>query len=980
MRKDELSVSKKTISLDSFSHRYVAEYLAAKYLSCLPTHVVEKKVLAAKEFILPWLKNTVGLMLSLVAKNEEKDKLHFFFSSFTRVLFNIDALIKCDSQNLNKELKTRLIRVATDYILKSLDVYSMEKDYCRLFFDPIVKEENITWLKSCIDKEQDVSNLDLLFHIVFYLCLNNGSDIPKTFEQYLKNKLFAVFDKADSDKYYGVIASILYSLASLPDSGTFTSDEISKLIDFIANKYWKHECFNNTCRIIAKTDRPLPLPEAQTLLNVYFQISDFTRKRSGAYSVPRQIDDDFNPIPMEFQHTDDYYPLIKKQFVENPELLWSTMHQVIQTFKSNTDSGPLEEKEDKLLKILAESITTTQMTNELTEDRISLVLSVFMISPYAGNSFRSELLENAPMIVGSLFLRILDDLNDSENRFEYQSVFRPFITAMAKDSSLFLDVVSKQKLNKDAFENKIQFFYYIDSVDSDTFSVLSDNCKEKVRQNIALREAYESNRKTHEELVSSSVHQLFDTDTFIVEIRKIFSEIGKTSVSINEIYNAEQRDCSSPYNNELSPIAIFFLKELLHKKEILSQDTAINIWMGNQKWRTVALLVNYMENHNLDYSMLNKEEQDFIKTWAVDTIIKYPVSNGNETLRYLHVYLSILMNDSFMGDVLKESVYPLREQIKGFISIGIIRMLHSGAVDPKYASIDYLRKYFSDSEIIANIRSNINHILGNNNSMYGIGEYLSAATSDESIKLHDIGFISQKVKEHFSLHFSEFEHKFSSFYQFFDNTGITSDAFPMELYLNSLKFNENSQRYEENHASIFLKIFRPCKAKERTYINTILKKRFSISTSIKEKKYIAEYMLMYDHSYHRSFNWYAKLLLKDDSTTINEFLTHNENHYCNSLLCLSNLKKLWKKYETKNGEKSLAIKSIVSNSIISIIRDSRTKRLAFFIVMQFIEAISKTSDTYSIMRLKQRCIIEFTNCLESQHNKRKQPNRLHYSK
>ena len=114
----------------------------------------------------------------------------------------------------------------------------------------------------------------------------------------------------------------------------------------------------------------------------------------------------------------------------------------------------LEEKEDKLLKILAESITTTQMTNELTEDRISLVLSVFMISPYAGNSFRSELLENAPMIVGSLFLRILDDLNDSENRFEYQSVFRPFITAMAKDSSLFLDVVSKQKLNKDAFENK----------------------------------------------------------------------------------------------------------------------------------------------------------------------------------------------------------------------------------------------------------------------------------------------------------------------------------------------------------------------------------------------------------------------------------------------------------------------------------------------------------------------------------------------
>jgi hypothetical protein len=127
---------------------------------------------------------------------------------------------------------------------------------------------------------------------------------------------------------------------------------------------------------------------------------------------------------------------------------------------------------------------------------------------------------------------------------------------------------------------------------------------------------------------------------------------------------------------------------------------------------------------------------------------------------------------------------------------------------------------------------------------------------------------------------------------------------------------------------------------------------------------------MYDHSYHKSFNWYAELLLKDDSTTINETITHNEHYYCNSLLCLLNLKKLWVKYEHKNGEKSSAIRSIISNSVINIVKDSKHKRIAFFIIMRFVGLLGKTSDPYRIIRLKQQCILVLSNSLESAYKKK----------
>ncbi len=969
LKKDGLSVAGRFIPLDSFAHRYIIEFLAAKYLTSLSAHDIWKKVSINGRFILPWLKNTVGLALSLISK-EDKKKLNSLFSGFTRELFNIDALIKCDSLSLDKALKASLIKTTTEYMLDSLDIYSFEKDYSRLFCDPSVKEENFAWLSSRIDNEQDISDLDTLFHIVFYLCHNNGSVIPKSFVDYLKSKLFKLIDRENNADYYGSVSSILYCMALLSDSDTFSSDEITGLIDFISNKYWKHECFNNICRIITKTDVILSLSDFRKLIDVHFQIADFTRKRSGAYSVPQQIDDSFDPIPMEYQHTDDFYPLAEKEFIANPASLWSTMQLIVHLYQKESDRYPLEEKEEKLLKAIASSIMGLLKTTDLKENEISLILDAFMICPYSGNPLRSALIENAQNLVEILFLLVLDEWDNPEFQIKYHSVFRPFVFKIAKDRSLFLDIVSKQEFSKEEFENKIQIINYIDSPDSDTFRELSENSKEIVRQSIADRYNYEKNRKDHEELISSSVHQLFDKQTLIMEIRKVFSAVEKESVSTEDIFNIERKDNFSLYNNELSPIFLFFLEELLHGKESLSLNAAIDFWQENYKWKTILILVNYMKLHKLDYSLLNKDEQDFIKTWAVEAIKEHPIINGNDQLRYPHIYLSILMNDPFMENVLRNSLYSLREKFMGFISIGILRMLHSGVVAPEYASIDYLKAYFSDSEIIAHISNNMDHVLKNRNSMYGIGKYLSEIIITDTDQIYDLSTIKLKVTEHIRLHFSEFELEFNSFEPFLENAGITSDVFPVQLYLDSLKFNEKEQRYDYNHAFSFLKILRPCTEKERAHSNIILKKRFNHSNSIKEKKWIAEHLMMYDHSYHKSFNWYAELLLKDDSTTINETITHNEHYYCNSLLCLLNLKKLWVKYEHKNGEKSSAIRSIISNSVINIVKDSKHKRIAFFIIMRFVGLLGKTSDPYRIIRLKQQCILVLSNSLESAYKKK----------
>ena len=199
-----------------------------------------------------------------------------------------------------------------------------------------------------------------------------------------------------------------------------------------------------------------------------------------------------------------------------------------------------------------------------------------------------------------------------------------------------------------------------------------------------------------------------------------------------------------------------------------------------------------------------------------------------------------------------------------------------------------------------------------------------------------------------------------SFDQFFEVNGIRSDTFPIKLYLDNLKFKNEDNRYENNLAAHFLKIHRKRTDAENSFINTVLKRRFNKSKSIQEKKYIAELLLHYDHSCHRIFNWYAKLLLNDDSTTISEFLTHNNMHYCNSLFAVQSLKKLFQKYGNRTNDKSMAIRSIIYDSATNIIKDSAFRKISFAVIMNMLQHLHKTMNSDTILRLQLRCINEYT--------------------
>ena len=966
---DYITINCKQINIDSFSHRYVIEYLAAKYLSSYPARPFLKIVTADKKYILPWIKNTVGLSLSLMANNREETKLNYLFSALSSEFFNLDTLIKCDSPNLDRNLKKRLIEKTTEFMLASYDVYGLDKDYCRLFFDPTIKDDNLNWLASRIDIEMDPSTQETLFHIIFNLSLNNRTDIPHSFVLYLKNKLFNFINREDNSTFYGLISTILYCLAILSEKGLFSKDEISILIDFLNTRYWKHECFNNTCRIITKCCIVPSLSDFCKLVEIYLRICDFTEKNTIAQYVPDQIDDEFDLPSIELQYTDDFHPLALNVFKANPNCFWMTMRQVINACNDNPRERDYNEDE-KILTTLSKALIEIPDLRCLEKEKLDLVLDVFMINPYSKNSFRNAIMEKTTELVAQLFSMILDEWESSDQRIEYHSVFRDFILEMTKNKNLFLYVVTKQKLSQEDFENRIGILSYFSSKDDESFSCLTESNQKRAFDNLTASHDYENNRKRHEDMIASSIHQIFDIDKNIFEISRVFNSIGKDVLAFDDISRVDIDAESGMHKNDLSPFSLFYLLEMVREdKESITEQKATEFWKEKTGWKTIIFLVKFMRLHNLSYTLLKPEELDFIRSWTAETLEKNPLRDGNDKLLYSHVFISILMNDQVMGNSLNSSIYPIKENIKGFISAGILRMLDAGYVDPQNATIDYLETYFSKGEIISHISENMDSILGNRHAMLGVGKYLSDNCSAETIPLYDYSAIKHKLVEYIRSNFSEPDYDIIIFDKFFNVNEITSDIFPVDLYLKSLKFDEKKNRYDNNLAAHFLKIHRERTDAEKAHINTVMKRRFKNSSSTDEKKYIAELLLNYDHSCHCTFNWYAQLLLKNDSTKINEFLTHNDFYFCNSIFAIRNLKKLFINYGSGTKDKSMAIRSIISNSATSIIKDSKHSTIAFAIVMRMLQDLHKKTNSDSILRLKLRCINEFTNRQEAHYSK-----------
>ena len=941
-KRNTIIVQARKLQLECFSHRYVIEYLAAKYLACLTSNRILDKITANNKFILPWMKNTVGLTLSLMTCNEsKKTEVKKLFKTLSYEYFNIDALIKCESYNLDNTIKTALIKKSTQYMLDSFDVYRFEKDYSKLFFDPLILYDNLSWLMNLIDKEDKDERRGILFHIVFYLVVENKVNVPRFFTIYLKERLFR-FIENNTD--YSAISSILYCLASLECCNLFSADDISMLIGFIHSKYWKHGCFNNTCRIIRACNIELSSTNFEKLTDVYFEIAKFTRSRMTAHYVPDQIDDTYNPKPMELQLTDEYHLVALDIFRSNPDILWLTMSHALNNWDDNSDQ--------KLLETFTIALLNVSANDSLPEDKLIIILKLFMINAYGNNAFRSEIIKTNVFLVSQLFQLILKTCNSNSLDYEYQYAFNDFFLCLAKDRNLFLNVLSQTTLSQESFEKLIGIPFCFQSTDNDTINVLTEESRCRVLEYLNNSDLKDKMQIDYQkEQLESSIHKFFSNSDFLDELKMVFKELKKNEISVSDVIEMKRK--------HTYPAALFFLLKVIDEK-FITKEKAIEKWENRTETNTIFLLVHYISEKSLSYSVLNSQEIDFIIKWTVKTLTNYPLRSNEDRLMYAHIYISILMNDHFMSKILQKEVFPIRGSIKGFITSGILRKLDTGIIDSDYASIEYLETYFSRSEILACINSNMDSIFGNNAAMMGVGKYLSEMSNREAIQFATITSIKEKIINYLQINFSKTDYNLSFFETFFDSCGITTDIFPVDLYVNSLEFIDEDNRYNENIANWFLKLYSEKTNRERSHIIKILKRRFNCSKSFNEKKYISEILMNYDHSSFQTFNWYARNLLKDKIKSIKHTLIHNDYYYCNSLLCLPLLISLWRKFRVKTEVRGSTVQHIVNNSFIGIVKDSKHRDFSFSIVLVILNRLQKEEQTDSILRLRNRCVQEYT--------------------
>lgn len=929
-----------TISISDFSHRYIVEYLAARYLATRKIHDITKKT-TRNGFVFPRLLNIVGLMLSILSESKENGKFSSVFRFFHNSRYNLDVLFSCESDYLSAETKKELISDCLDYFSESFNINRIEEHFNDLFFDEEIREENFRNLIERIQNEQSTFKTDALFHECFYLALYKPNLVPLFFVSFVKNTLFeAIADY--KPVFLQQIKSMLFLLGIKSIAIVLSTNEINQLTQF-ALQVNDDEVLSNTCSIVNKNEASLSVDDFIRLFKCFFTSSE-RNQIMPAHTVPIQIDRSFNPSVSSLPFYFGFYELLKSQITKNPnciELFLKTLHQediaIQKTVMNNS----------KNCEVIGECLIIANQTYPLSQDSIECLYYISLINEYDSQLIR--ILSNAEdkSIAARLFSLHIKKYN-KERWYSYFTPFGFFLNHLMKNPVLYKKIINSIEVSQLEFEKMIDS--YIGLADDSVFKLMRPETQESILEMREKTKDTQEREKMRKRLEIESVHEAFDPDLRHAAITEILSNVDfqKPLESLREL-----RFHQKSQNNKLSPFSLHVIYDLFETNPAFADKRIIEAWWNDNPDRKSAITaIDYIETNHFSFSVLNAQETDVINEWIRSTLTEHPFKGPKDKLLRMHVLLAKSIQNPEFKSIFGKTLHELSPLFKGFL---LAPQTYSGTF-----SFDYLSEFYTQYEVLSFIKENINYITENGITLYSVGNYLASINTDSMD--HNSRTIKKEIDEilysFIVSHFSD-DQAYINLSKYLDSLQISSTAIQKKLFLKSLVFDESKTRFNTNFSDFFIKINQARTEKESKYISDILKKKVKTCKSLIERKYITELIIVIDHRNWRAFKWYTNYLIERNDSKITESLSYslmNNQIYCNSIHALKSAKKLWVYSDDGNTTFNSILRSMANDTFIAISKNSSNSYIMFSRVLKALSSIHKKTQSPNVINLEHRCI------------------------
>lgn len=912
---------KAPFTITHFSHRSIEEYLAAKIISSLNISKI-KEILFSHGIIVPHMRNTTGLLLSILAR-KQPEKFKKLYKLIMNSDYNIYVLSSIEKGLLSSEMiKDILKRHITAHIRKNDfnipdDFISFAAVNFELFIDECFKEYH-----------NSTENKNILLYIIYIVILRSGKGLSIEDTSEFVSLLLMLIDNEDENQLRQIkyITSILRH--SKDTVVSLSSDEIQKIIKFIE----KHrntddkEMIMSFFLILEQTAQKLSPDDFEKITDIFLCLH---KANSMSFStVPSEYINGYKEKPYVVFTQFPFFDLADAFCRLYPEQYIFVINKHLEFFSDEKEIDALHAKS------LNEFCLKYALKSDVTYPKIEQLLQLCKTEEESGTeAFLTELKkENSDKarIIKATFLTVFFLNKDKYGNEYFLSTFWDLIEALFTDLDLYL--LLKSELN-DKTDEALCYYFKFTPANLNIAIPLPQPCLDIIQERKIRKAADDKNKKEYEKMVETSFHIAFCD----VELKKEVHDIFVLRKTRNE---KQIRNLSRNPDHSFS-IVNQFLLDTIEKSGKTTEEDFLSYWFNIEQYQFTVIkhIVYYLEKRKLPYTLLMDSEIQYMCDYVDAFLIKYPFSklvNG-------HMLVAILMRKKELIHVLKPIIQK-HNKIENLIAFSGLEYsylfgIDSGMITYEKLAPDYLCEYIDEEIIFQYIKSNFHSSLNNTKSVEIIRCTGYIAEKAAKKKLNSIS--ASELKHTLLDYLNQNLKKEPSFIDFsiLDVFGIS----PADIDINKIASAIISD--PENTNTIAYRLLSLYEHKDndsnaRNAASYILKKIIASQNSEKRKELTERYVSLNGCNY-----WMNRKLIKAYRNKDIGISSYLRTFTFDSFLSIWDIKKLYLYSITQDDEKHNKLRRIAISSYSSIFNrlmgeKSYTKALY---LLQMIKKIRKDS-------------------------------------
>ena len=609
-------IEKGILETISFAHNSLQEYLAARVLSRLPFEEIKTIISFKPEFnkIIPTWINTLSFLFSILDKSDPKlIKIHKWIQSNEPEL-----LVNFEHDKVDETWRVKIFKdIFNSYKENDLRINRSKfryKDLASFGKSDEVIDFLLTEVETSTKKTNTENSIELLAYSI----------LPPKFSVRAGNTLLLIATTQganDSTVFLSLIALAEWNILSEENIKTIMEAQGSTSSDYIrAGLYYLLDEYNLVDKHI----------------DIIISGFQFISHRKMFQSEKSRLGDEIFHLHHALNNIKTPNSIIKviKYLIKEPEEIDSILRDeyfekfIDNAVEANKVNSKIINSVNELFEVLIDNFNNSKIKQALIfYDSTNKRLDVFKEYMNLG-----EKKKNAYFILGSLA---------DKKAFTY--IIEQYMDELINDDFIW------------------QFQQGLNWYNSDLFSEFNKMINEKTNNKFTLppKRDYELERETH---LASDIDLLFDKDSFIQEIKRIFKSEGKDKFTSSELSGLRNIDGIEKY----SQLARQTLREftLEFEDEVTQRQSLKNINSWNWKSFTIQKLYAY-HSHHTGFS-LSKDKIEWIRDWCIEnvTIINfktalvpdgassYSSSKAPIYLWYFHGRYSIKYPENILLDML----------------------------------------------------------------------------------------------------------------------------------------------------------------------------------------------------------------------------------------------------------------------------------------------------------------------------------------